>query len=1169
MKMKVLLMMVLVMMFIAGSALAMLRVHLEYEDVPNPSAAFPDVDLTLDSAGDHYTEKWTAGNNVPTRSSDAAVGDYSYAFDGSAGMAVRLLADASSVFSDDTYILMKSNFTIAFWMKSTNLTWNTVIMRDRATSDYRGIMLETTSTGNLRARFQNASSVVQSYDIPGVIDGTWHHVAITLDATDGMKWYKDGVLVKSSAVAGFSPEFLYRLPIGCNSAGSQRYIGNLDDVRIYDNALSQSEIQEMTGLIPGLHSRFEFDGTGVVPVDTLGTGTASMLAGNTNNPVPDSVVFKEGIGSWAFNWGGIAIDGIGKSDTDATIAFWIKASPSSGNFASVMFDTPDIYNIRGLAMQKDSSGPGLRVSAPRWQANGAYTVVPDVFDDQWHHIAMVCKNSNPTGQKDFYVYKDGLEVYSAEALTWYGVKAPLFIGNDNADGSRSKFIGNIDELRLYDIALDAGDIQNLAGVNGVPYDLMPNSGEDNPVSGILSWSCAETADSYMVFLTTDLAEVTAASDAGSPAYLGAITDLSIAYNIDYNTEYFWKVIAMYGTSPLSSGVVSFRTEVGPYPRLMAYEGWDYSTGVLATKGVGGLGWRKPWDSGDNYDYCQGLVGAGSLDTSVFDYAKPTTGNKIENTRSTSHNTFQWRILQRRLDYPVDLTKDQDYYFSFLVNPTGVGDPDGTIYGDGGLRAEFTLQSQNVTSVNYTNAFKIFGFGFTARYGSYNGTTGPEAGFESVTSPCFYVSDGDDTRVYSTKTWSPDTVYTIVAKLAASAAGNDILSVYAYASGPGSFDEPTIWDATIDLGQSDEVLPYVLIDPVYGDTFDRTEHDEVYVGTTWGSVTGSPEVCGDPLTGMGEDLNGDCYVNLEDLAVLASQWLDCTVPGQAGCVWSFDSPALDRGTPPGSGRYIYPTPQTITVDGDISDWGEPQWYDYLLPIAFGAAGDVTEAKVAFAWDPANSNYLYMAVRITDKNHTFVALPASYAVTDAIEIRFSANDTSTDDGYSTSGAARGDYTTAQNYAVSYDGSTGSTATLGNTAGALVETVPIPTLHGASVDGDDIIYELALPTYTYFAGIAGGSDTFKTMAVGEVIAFNFQINSLNGGTIGARFENQAHVPNNWYKYMIADNSGFTHGDWGYLDHDLDQNGEIGITELMTVALKWLDCTNPQDVNCTLVTP
>jgi hypothetical protein len=218
------------------------RVYLEYEDVPNPSYAYPSTDLTLDSAGDHYVEGW--GTGLPTRSSDAAVGDYSYAFNGTnnEGMAVRLLADASSVFSDDTYALMKSNFTIAFWMKSSNLTWGTVIMRDYATNDYKGIMLETKPDGGLRVRFQDNSSNVQYYDIPSVIDGTWHHVAITLDATEGMKWYKDGTLVNSATIEGFQPEFNYRLHIGCDRDGNANYTGLLDDVRIYSIPLDANDI---------------------------------------------------------------------------------------------------------------------------------------------------------------------------------------------------------------------------------------------------------------------------------------------------------------------------------------------------------------------------------------------------------------------------------------------------------------------------------------------------------------------------------------------------------------------------------------------------------------------------------------------------------------------------------------------------------------------------------------------------------------------------------------------------------------------------------------------------------------------------------------------------------------------------------------------------------------
>ena len=50
----------------------------------------------------------------------------------------------------------------------------------------------------------------------------------------------------------------------------------------------------------------------------------------------------------------------------------------------------------------------------------------------------------------------------------------------------------------------------------------------------------------------------------------------------------------------------------------------------------------------------------------------------------------------------------------------------------------------------------------------------------------------------------------------------------------------------------------------------------------------PEVCGDPGTGYfaydisGPDGTPDCYVNLHDFAVLASEWLACTDPGNPSC-----------------------------------------------------------------------------------------------------------------------------------------------------------------------------------------------------------------------------------------------------------------------------------------------
>ena len=78
-------------------------------------------------------------------------------------------------------------------------------------------------------------------------DGTWIHAAATYDGTT-IRIYFNGVLENSKTAA---------LTIGTNSTdlslggiASRYYSGQIDDVRIYNRALSESEIQDLAGLHP-------------------------------------------------------------------------------------------------------------------------------------------------------------------------------------------------------------------------------------------------------------------------------------------------------------------------------------------------------------------------------------------------------------------------------------------------------------------------------------------------------------------------------------------------------------------------------------------------------------------------------------------------------------------------------------------------------------------------------------------------------------------------------------------------------------------------------------------------------------------------------------------------------------------------------------------------------
>lgn len=83
--------------------------------------------------------------------------------------------------------------------------------------------------------------------VTDVSDGQWHHVASVYDG-NRMYLYVDGVLDNSKDATGLIDTNTYPVLIGENAERNQRWWdGLVDDVRIYDNALSAAEITVLAG----------------------------------------------------------------------------------------------------------------------------------------------------------------------------------------------------------------------------------------------------------------------------------------------------------------------------------------------------------------------------------------------------------------------------------------------------------------------------------------------------------------------------------------------------------------------------------------------------------------------------------------------------------------------------------------------------------------------------------------------------------------------------------------------------------------------------------------------------------------------------------------------------------------------------------------------------------
>ncbi|OGI17455.1 MAG: hypothetical protein A2Z52_00060 [Candidatus Moranbacteria bacterium RBG_19FT_COMBO_42_6] len=150
------------------------------------------------------------------------------------------------------------NFTIAAWVKSSDLTRNypMIISKNNfATLPRIGYNLV------LHSSIDSSPWAVELFDDTGaqhwidgnsnIADGQWHLLVAMRDGNT-VRTYQDGGLMTEETDASYSGSLLNSQPLafGKLSDGGLDFIGSLDDVRIYNYALSLAEVQALYNTAP-------------------------------------------------------------------------------------------------------------------------------------------------------------------------------------------------------------------------------------------------------------------------------------------------------------------------------------------------------------------------------------------------------------------------------------------------------------------------------------------------------------------------------------------------------------------------------------------------------------------------------------------------------------------------------------------------------------------------------------------------------------------------------------------------------------------------------------------------------------------------------------------------------------------------------------------------------
>ncbi len=302
----------------------------------------------------------------------------------------------------------------------------------------------------------------QVQDVP-LPTGVWTHVVTTWDQTNYVVYF-DGVKVGQATPTSTFNMAVPDLWLGAKFEASERqFAGQLDEVRVWNRALTQGEIQSnrwvpLRGNEPGLLVYLPFDeGQGRTAYDYAvlgGRSHASLSSGVSYVSRDDTELVLNGTSA--------AIQVPHSTQLNAypfTVAAWINTTKPTGVIASKYADgsgngwTFRLVEGRLRAWYLRNSSEG--VHEPPLGVDGGPVLVNDGV---WRHVAFTV---DETGGK---IFIDGVETGSR---TWSGPPGPptstqpLWIGRYQLADPVYFFNGRLDDVTIWNRVLSAGDLQEL------------------------------------------------------------------------------------------------------------------------------------------------------------------------------------------------------------------------------------------------------------------------------------------------------------------------------------------------------------------------------------------------------------------------------------------------------------------------------------------------------------------------------------------------------------------------------------------------------------------------------------------------------------------------------------------------------------------------------------
>jgi hypothetical protein len=388
---------------------------------------------------------------------------------GTANSAYSFNGTSQSI-SVPTTNLPASKITVSAWVnQSTKVNWYDIVPNNWGGAGLvKGWDLYTDSSGTaIFGLWNNTETQFNAYCNSALTTNSWHLITGTFDGTT-VRAYFDGVLcgITATPTGSLTLSTTNQATFRIGEVGGGSSTHSVDDVRIYNRALSGNEITNMyksynpqinlnssptntstVNINAGLVAYWPFNGNAkdVTPYSNNGvlSGTAA-LAADRKAIANKAMIFGSAVG---------AVTVPDASVLNFTNSFSISAWTQSNASDAVYDGFIGKYNGGGSGWDLGIHGGKPRMTTRGSSGIDTNAVGSSVYDTAWHHIVAVCTLSS------IKIYEDNVLINTTNG-TWTPVtnNASLTIGNR---AGSNQYTGTIDDVRLYNRALSAIEVQAL------------------------------------------------------------------------------------------------------------------------------------------------------------------------------------------------------------------------------------------------------------------------------------------------------------------------------------------------------------------------------------------------------------------------------------------------------------------------------------------------------------------------------------------------------------------------------------------------------------------------------------------------------------------------------------------------------------------------------------